>query len=113
MGSRDHGMVEFGVQIPMAPFDSLRSLMEGQSNLIKPFRIDDPAKFKLKDFDPADTGEIKSKLTAAKLLQKQVAKISELQEKLYSQDRWPLLLILQGMHASGKESLVKHVMSGV
>src|SRR5206468_2464503 len=68
MGSRDHGMVEFGVQIPMAPFDSLRSLMAGQSNLIKPFRIDDPAKFKLKDFDPADTGEIKSKLTAAKLL---------------------------------------------
>jgi polyphosphate kinase 2 (PPK2 family) len=87
--------------------------MADQSNLVKSFRIEEAGKFRLKDFDPADTDGVKSKEHAAKLLGKQVEKLSELQEKLYAQDRWSLLLIFQGMHASGKDSAIKHVMSGV
>src|SRR5688500_888969 len=92
-----------------------RTAMENAmaSKLIKPFRVTDGAKFRLKDFDPANTQDIQSKEIAEQLLQKEVAKLSELQEKLYADNRWALLLIFQGMDASGKDSVIKHVMSGV
>src|SRR4051812_20267078 len=83
------------------------------ANLLKRFPIKDNQKFKLNDFDPADTAGVKSKSQAEKLLAREVGKLSELQEKLYAQDRWALLLIFQGMDASGKDSAIKHVMSGV
>jgi len=80
---------------------------------VKPFRIKDGAQFRLKDFDPAETLGLKSKEHAQKILERGVARLSELQEKLYAQDRWAVLLNLQAMDAAGKDSTIKHVMSGV
>ena len=79
----------------------------------EPFRITEGKKFRLKDHDPDSTGDLKSKEDAQKLLQQSVELLSDLQEKLYAQDRWAVLLIFQGMDASGKDGLIKHVMSGV
>ncbi len=81
--------------------------------LAKPYRIDRGAKFRLKDFDPADTGELHSKEHAEELLEKGIARMAEMQNKLYAQDRWALLLIFQAMDAAGKDGAIKHVMSGV
>src|SRR2546426_8566191 len=77
------------------------------------YRVEDGKQFRLRDFDPADTGKLRSREQATAALQKGVAQLSELQDKLYAQDRWALLLILQGMDAAGKDSVIKHVMSGV
>ena len=79
----------------------------------KPFQIADGSRFRLKDFNPAETLGLKSKEHAQKKLEHGVARLAELQEKLYAQDRWALLLILQAMDAAGKDSIVKHVMSGI
>jgi PPK2 family polyphosphate:nucleotide phosphotransferase len=87
--------------------------MTWASKLAKPYRVEHGGKFRLKDFDPADTGKIHSKAQAKKLLEQGIASMAELQDKLYAQDRWALLLIFQGMDAAGKDGLVKHVMSGV
>jgi PPK2 family polyphosphate:nucleotide phosphotransferase len=67
----------------------------------------------LKDFDPGETGKLHSKEHAQELLEKGVAHMSELQDRLYAQDRWALLLIFQAMDAAGKDGAIKHVMSGV
>ncbi len=77
------------------------------------FRIESGKHFRLKDFDPADTGQWKSKEHAERALMAGVARTAELQDKLYAQDRWSLLLIFQAMDAAGKDGAVKHVMSGV
>jgi len=90
-----------------------RKLIEGASRLAKPFCITKGSKFRLKDFDPAETKGVKSKKHAEKLLEQSSAMASQMQEKLYAQDRWALLLIFQGMDAAGKDSAIKHVMSGV
>ncbi len=87
--------------------------MSGTGGFAKPFRVEDGARFRLKDFDPRDTGRLKSREQAEQWLQKGVALLSALQEKLYADDRWALLLILQAMDAAGKDSVIKHVMSGV
>ena len=79
----------------------------------KPFRVADGAHFRLKDFDPAETLGLKSKEHAQETLERGIARLSELQEKLYAQDRWAVLMILQAMDAAGKDSTIKHVMSGV
>ena len=79
----------------------------------KPFRVADGTHFRLKDFDPADTRGLKSKEHAREALDRGIARLSELQEKLYAQDRWAVLMILQAMDAAGKDSTIKHVMSGV
>jgi PPK2 family polyphosphate:nucleotide phosphotransferase len=81
----------------------------------KPYRITNGKKFRLKDFDPADTGELKSadKPRAKEALQNGVEAMAELQDVLYAQDRWSLLLIFQAMDAAGKDGTIKHVMSGV
>jgi PPK2 family polyphosphate:nucleotide phosphotransferase len=84
-----------------------------RSKFAKPFRIEDGSHFRLKDFDPADTLGLKSKEHAKELLDRGIARLSKLQEKLYAQDRWAILMILQGMDAAGKDSTIKHVMSGV
>jgi PPK2 family polyphosphate:nucleotide phosphotransferase len=79
----------------------------------KPFRVTAGRKFRLEDFDPADTGGLKSRDHAEDWLRKGVEMLSELQGKLYADDRWALLLIFQAMDAAGKDSAIKHVMSGV
>jgi len=80
---------------------------------VKPFRVTDGHKFRLKDIDPADTRGIKSKQRAAALLAQGIEMLKELQDKLYAQDRWSLLLVFQALDAAGKDGTIKHVMSGV
>ena len=77
------------------------------------FEVKDGDSFRLKDFDPADNGGIHSKEKAAELLHESTAALCDLQEKLYAQDEWAVLLVVQAMDAAGKDSLVKHVMSGL
>jgi PPK2 family polyphosphate:nucleotide phosphotransferase len=83
------------------------------TDLSKPYRIDHGRKFRLKDFDPGDTSRVKSRKRAELALPVGVKLLSDLQDKLYAQDRWALLLIFQAMDAAGKDSAIKHVMSGV
>jgi len=77
------------------------------------FRVDTGKHFRLKDFDPADTGHWHSQKHAADAVQQGIERMAELQDKLYAQDRWALLLIFQAMDAAGKDGIIKHVMSGV
>jgi PPK2 family polyphosphate:nucleotide phosphotransferase len=80
----------------------------------KPFRVTD-GKFRLKDIDPDDTLHLTSedKPRAKEALAMGVSLLAELQTMLYAQDRWALLLIFQAMDAAGKDSAIKHVMSGI
>lgn len=80
---------------------------------VKPFRVSDGKQFRLKDFDPAETLGLKSKEHAEQTLERGVARLADLQEKLYAQDRWAALVVLQAMDAAGKDSIIKHVMSGL
>jgi PPK2 family polyphosphate:nucleotide phosphotransferase len=77
------------------------------------YRIDKGAKFHLKDIDPGDKGHVKSQDEADELLAQSVKLMSDLQVKLYAQERWSLLLIFQAMDAAGKDGTIKHVMSGI
>jgi PPK2 family polyphosphate:nucleotide phosphotransferase len=77
------------------------------------FQVRHGKSFRLKDFDPADTRGVHSREKADELLQQSLAVLQELQEKLYAQDQWAVLLIFQAMDAAGKDSMIKHVMSGV
>lgn len=83
------------------------------ADLAKRYRVTDGASFKLKDIDPAETPGVDDKDQAGELLRKTVVRMGELQERLYAQDRWSVLLIFQAMDAAGKDSTIKHVMSGV
>ncbi|HEX4667519.1 MAG TPA: polyphosphate kinase 2 family protein [Chthoniobacterales bacterium] len=94
---------------------NLKKVIEASRQLSKPYRATGGRKFRLKDVNPADTGELKSgdKPRAKEALQNGVAALAELQDVLYAQDRWSLLLIFQAMDAAGKDGTIKHVMSGV
>jgi PPK2 family polyphosphate:nucleotide phosphotransferase len=81
--------------------------------LAKPYVVREGRGFRLKDFDPRGPGRAASHQGAKKFLKKSVEALSELQEKLYAQDRWGVLLIFQAMDAAGKDSAIKHVMSGI
>ena len=83
--------------------------------LIKPYVVQKGDGFRLKDHDPTDTHGMKSqdKPEATKWLEQGVAHLSKLQDVLYAQGNWGLLVILQAMDAAGKDSTIKHVMSGV
>jgi PPK2 family polyphosphate:nucleotide phosphotransferase len=82
-------------------------------SLVDPFRVTTGRRFTLKDHRPGNTLDFKSKAQTAALLKQGVSTLSELQEKLYAQDRWAVLLIFQAMDAAGKDSTIKHVMSGI
>ena len=81
------------------------------------FRVDDGKKFRLKEFAPGETLGLKHregiKDLAAETLQEEIELLSAMQDKLYAQDRWGLLLIFQAMDAAGKDGTIKHVMSGI
>ena len=80
----------------------------------KKYRVDDPDKFRIDEWDSADTGKLDiNKKEAKDLLAEGVERLSDLQEKLYAQDRWAMLLIFQAMDAAGKDSVIEHVMKGV
>ena len=83
------------------------------AKLEKSYRVDDGKHFRLKEFDSADTGHWDSVEEAKEQLQKDIKRMEELQDKLYAQDRWSVLLIFQAMDAAGKDGTIKHVMSGV
>ena len=81
----------------------------------KPFLVTDGKKFRLKDHDPGETLDFtgKDKPRAKEALAAGVQALSELQDKLYAQDQWAVLLVFQAMDAAGKDGVIKHVMSGV
>jgi PPK2 family polyphosphate:nucleotide phosphotransferase len=84
-----------------------------RNRLVKAFRVKQGAGFRLSDFSPDATPGFKDKATAVDALERAVARLADFQERLYAQDQWSLLLIFQGMDAAGKDSTIKHVMSGV
>jgi len=80
--------------------------------LANPYRVEGAKHFSLRDFDPEDTGKLSPNRAAAEL-QRGVEELSDLQDKLYAQHHWAVLLIFQAMDAAGKDGTIKHVMSGV
>src|SRR5437016_5620290 len=90
-----------------------KKLVKQAGRLCGTYCVTDGDKFRMKDFDPGDTNGVKSKKDAEALLEESSTALSQMQEKLYAQDRWALLLIFQGMDAAGKDGAIKHVMSGV
>jgi PPK2 family polyphosphate:nucleotide phosphotransferase len=86
--------------------------MSVSKDLSVAYRVENGRKFRLKDFDTGDTGGV-SKKFAEKELPRGIERLVDLQDKLYAQDRWAILLIFQAMDAAGKDGVIKHVMSGV
>ena len=85
-----------------------------RTELVKRYRIAEQKSFRLADINPADTWKLKSKEHAQEWLEEGVdPALSELQDKLYAQNQWAVLLIFQAMDAAGKDGTIKHVMSGV
>lgn len=83
------------------------------TSLAHAYRISAGHRFHLADHDPADMAGLDSKKHAVDALEKGIGRLSELQERLYAQNRWSVLIILQAMDAAGKDSVIKHVMSGL
>ena len=92
-----------------------RTQIRKLGKFVRPYRITKGGRFRLKDIDPRDTRGLKSEFKgrAKDLLADGVRWLSEEQEMLYAQDRWSVLLVFQAMDAAGKDSTIKHVMSGV
>jgi PPK2 family polyphosphate:nucleotide phosphotransferase len=91
-----------------------KEIVDRIEKYVRPFRITKGEDFRLKDFDPAETRGLKvDKGETAELTERGIAWLAEEQEMLYAQNRWSLLLIFQAMDAAGKDSTIKHVMSGV
>jgi PPK2 family polyphosphate:nucleotide phosphotransferase len=82
------------------------------AKILKHYRVDAPDRFELKSMDCADTGAV-DKDAAGSMLADDVKRLSDLQERLYAEHSWAVLIVLQGMDAAGKDSVVAHVMSGV
>ena len=93
----------------------IKKVVKRARQFAKPFRVTNGDKFRLKRYDPRDTLGLKSeaKPRAKEALQVGVQALAELQDMLYAQDRWAVLLIFQAMDAAGKDGAIKHVMSGV
>src|SRR5436190_278922 len=92
--------------------------MLDRQETIDSFRILPGKKVRLKDFDPGwagdgDVPKSERKELAAKILTQDVSALAEAQEMLYADDTWSLLVIFQAMDAAGKDSTIKHVMSGI
>jgi PPK2 family polyphosphate:nucleotide phosphotransferase len=93
-----------------------KEIIKTARELAKPFRISKGKNFRLKDVDPDDTLDFtkeEDKPRAKEALARGVTALAELQDKLYAQDKWAVLLIFQAMDAAGKDGAIKHVMSGV
>ena len=93
----------------------LKKIIKRAQSLAEPFCVTDGADFRLKDVDPADTLDLTSedRPRAKEMLAAGVEALAELQDMLYAQDRWAVLLIFQALDAAGKDGAIKHVMSGV
>ena len=77
------------------------------------YRVNKGGQFRLKDFNPGDKAKLDSRDEANELLAESVKLMSDMQAKLYAQEKWSLLLIFQAMDAAGKDGTIKHVMSGI
>ena len=91
-----------------------KEILDRIQKYIQPFRITKGKGFQLKNFDPGDTCGLKlGKGEASELLRQGTEWLAQEQDLLYAQDRWSLLLVFQALDAAGKDSTIKHVMSGV
>ena len=93
-----------------------KQIIKKARKLAKPFRVSKGKDFRLKDVDPGDTLEFtkeQDKPRAKEALADGILALAELQDKLYAEDKWGVLLIFQAMDAAGKDGAIKHVMSGV
>ena len=92
-----------------------KKVLRNVTKFVAPYRVTEGKGFRLRDFDPGDTGGIQSeaKPEAKEMLATGIQWLAEYQDKLYAQDRWAVLLVFQAMDAAGKDSTIKHVMSGV
>ena len=102
----------------MAKKDKDRKLSKKQrrrrlAELIDPFRVTSGKGFRLRDYDCGATHGIKDKDEAQEYLKRGVELLASMQDKLYAQDQWGVLLVFQAMDAAGKDGAIKHVMSGV
>ena len=83
-------------------------------SIAKRFRIDNPKKFRLSEHDPAECyGLTVDKSEPKALLNEGIERLSDLQERLYADGRWSVLIVLQAMDAAGKDSIIKHMLSGI
>jgi PPK2 family polyphosphate:nucleotide phosphotransferase len=84
------------------------------SKILEACRVDKPQHFRLADHDPQETFGLSTNIEVVKpMLAEGVARLTEVQQRLYANGRWAVLVVLQGMDAAGKDGVVKHVMSGV
>jgi polyphosphate kinase 2 (PPK2 family) len=84
------------------------------SDILKRYRVTTGSGFKLDRFDPADCCELDIEKDEAKaLLADGVKRLAKLQDRLYAEHQWAILVVLQGLDAAGKDGVIKHVMSGV
>lgn len=98
----------------IAKTESLHLSHKRVRKLVEPYRVSSGKGFKLKHFDPADTGgHTVGKHDSEALLVDGVQVLSQLQEKLYAQDEWAMLCAFQAMDAAGKDGTIKHVFTGV
>ena len=88
--------------------------MKSLERIAESYRVAPGKKFRIDNCDPGDTGGLDiSKKKANALLTEGVEKLADLQTRLYAQDCWSLLVVFQAMDAAGKDSTIKHVMSGI
>ena len=93
-----------------------KKIIKVTRQLAEPFQVSNGKKFHLQDVDPGDTLEFSKDADKPRAKEAQaigVAALAELQDRLYAQDKWAVLLIFQAMDAAGKDGVIKHVMSGV
>jgi len=88
-------------------------IIPAHADLAGRYRVTNGSRFRLKDIDPADPWGKRLKPIAGQMLKQGRKRTADLQERLYAQHRWSVLLIFQAMDAAGKDSAIKHVMSGV
>jgi polyphosphate kinase 2 (PPK2 family) len=91
-------------------------LIKRAKEVAEPFRVTKGKKFRLKDVDPGNTLDFtadEDKARAKEVLAAGVAALAELQETLYAQDKWAVLVLFQAMDAAGKDGAIEHVMSGL
>jgi PPK2 family polyphosphate:nucleotide phosphotransferase len=95
--------------------DDMKEFIKGARALARPFRVTDGDGFRLKDYAPDDTLDFRAddKTRAKESLARGVELLAEMQDRLYAQDCWAVLLIFQAMDAAGKDGAIKHVMSGL
>ena len=108
MKSKNEGLVEFSEL-------SKKERIKRAKKFAKKFRVEDGKNFKLKDFETDDDGKLGSedKPLAKETLQLGVEALATLQDVLYADDKWSLLMVFQAMDAAGKDGAIKHVMSGI